>query len=446
MAFSNPITGGQGALVRPAIKSPNYVTGVSGWSINKNGSAEFNNIVIRGGTVISGTALYYNGTPALGNLFVSISATAGTDSFGNAYVKGVGLYGAAGTLTAKDTAGNQVFLSGSIPVNGLLASLPGMALQPVGNTGDAASIGALNPGGGADLGLILTSPSPNTGGTPGTDFAQIYLTGPYSSVNTDITLSATNINLDTVVINNGDIQVLAGDQVNIGSSGSGAAFASKGAATTTDLLSARVGADTNSRYVINHAGEMLWGAGGGSAVDVRAYRPATDTWKIDDANNAQISFLNGSVDQGRGAQSFQTVTANIGVTPAGTEITIMTLPSMTFVDGRAYRVDLWGLQQSTSTADTYFLHQFRKGTGTGGTLYKGQMRVRTLNGTTINNPVNLSFYLVNNSGANITTTTTWTASCAVGAGGVFAATSGNQASATIIDVGLATQYPGQAIS
>lgn len=50
VAFSNPITGGQGALVRPAIKSPNFLTGVSGWSIKKDGSAEFNNVVIRGTT------------------------------------------------------------------------------------------------------------------------------------------------------------------------------------------------------------------------------------------------------------------------------------------------------------------------------------------------------------------------------------------------------------
>lgn len=48
MAFSNPITGGQGALVRPAIKSPNYVPGVTGWTINRDGSAEFNDVVIRG--------------------------------------------------------------------------------------------------------------------------------------------------------------------------------------------------------------------------------------------------------------------------------------------------------------------------------------------------------------------------------------------------------------
>lgn len=47
MAFSNPITGGQGALLRPAIKSPDYVAGVSGWTINRDGSAEFADLTIR---------------------------------------------------------------------------------------------------------------------------------------------------------------------------------------------------------------------------------------------------------------------------------------------------------------------------------------------------------------------------------------------------------------
>lgn len=48
MQFPNPITGAQGALVYPRIKSPNYVAGVSGWSIEKDGSAEFNDVVVRG--------------------------------------------------------------------------------------------------------------------------------------------------------------------------------------------------------------------------------------------------------------------------------------------------------------------------------------------------------------------------------------------------------------
>ncbi len=87
--FSSPVVGGGGALIRPSAHSPGYVHGTTGWSINKDGSAEFNNIVIRGGTVVSGTALYYSGTPALGNLVLSISPAAGIDPYGNAYPAGI---------------------------------------------------------------------------------------------------------------------------------------------------------------------------------------------------------------------------------------------------------------------------------------------------------------------------------------------------------------------
>lgn len=47
MTFSNPIVGGV-TLIRPAIQSPDYIAGSSGWSINKDGSAEFNDVTIRG--------------------------------------------------------------------------------------------------------------------------------------------------------------------------------------------------------------------------------------------------------------------------------------------------------------------------------------------------------------------------------------------------------------
>lgn len=48
MGFSNPIIGGGGTLVREAIRSPDYVPGVSGWTINRDGSAEFNDVQVRG--------------------------------------------------------------------------------------------------------------------------------------------------------------------------------------------------------------------------------------------------------------------------------------------------------------------------------------------------------------------------------------------------------------
>lgn len=55
--FSNYLVTKTGSLVRTFIQSPNFVHLVSGWQIAKNGSAEFNNVLIRGaafiGTILS---------------------------------------------------------------------------------------------------------------------------------------------------------------------------------------------------------------------------------------------------------------------------------------------------------------------------------------------------------------------------------------------------------
>lgn len=178
--FENPLTAGT-VLVREQIQSQNYSPGNAGWVIKANGDAEFNSVVIRGGTVVSGLALYYDGAPAAGNLIMSISASAGTDAFGNAYVEGVGLYGSSGQLVAKDATGNTATLSGGLPPGGLLASLPGLALQPKDNAaGDPATLGALDPGTHTDFSLLMTSPSPVVGGLPGTDYSQINMVGRYS--------------------------------------------------------------------------------------------------------------------------------------------------------------------------------------------------------------------------------------------------------------------------
>lgn len=52
MPFGNPIVSGT-TLVRSAIRSPDYVAGVSGWSINRDGSAEFNDVEVRGELLVS---------------------------------------------------------------------------------------------------------------------------------------------------------------------------------------------------------------------------------------------------------------------------------------------------------------------------------------------------------------------------------------------------------
>lgn len=101
MQFTDDVAAGT-VLVRPALQSPDYVTGVSGWAVKVDGSAEFNDITIRGGTTVSGTALYYDGTPALGSLFLAIAAAAGTDTYGNPYNAG---------LTIGNNAQRQVHLT-----------------------------------------------------------------------------------------------------------------------------------------------------------------------------------------------------------------------------------------------------------------------------------------------------------------------------------------------
>lgn len=59
MSFGNPIVGGV-TLVRPAIQSPNFITTVSGWSINKDGTVEFNDAVIRGSLSAGGGVVLLN--------------------------------------------------------------------------------------------------------------------------------------------------------------------------------------------------------------------------------------------------------------------------------------------------------------------------------------------------------------------------------------------------
>lgn len=95
MGFRNPVVAGV-ELVRAAIQSADYVTGVSGWSIFQNGDAEFNGIIIRGADVVDSTQLFYNGPPALGNLMASISPTSGTDQYGNDFQLGIVGYDTGG--------------------------------------------------------------------------------------------------------------------------------------------------------------------------------------------------------------------------------------------------------------------------------------------------------------------------------------------------------------
>lgn len=98
MAFGNDVVGGI-TLVRPAIQSANYVPGVSGWSINRDGSAEFASGTFRGPVIVI--------DPVTGNVLASIGAN-GNISGQNVYATGDVIIGSTSVLAAITAAGRGV--------------------------------------------------------------------------------------------------------------------------------------------------------------------------------------------------------------------------------------------------------------------------------------------------------------------------------------------------
>jgi len=86
--FSNPVVGGIGTLIRDFIQSVNFVTGISGWRISRNGDVEFNAGTFRG-VITSGGLFIYAGPPVFGNLIAAIAPLAGVDPYGNSYGQGL---------------------------------------------------------------------------------------------------------------------------------------------------------------------------------------------------------------------------------------------------------------------------------------------------------------------------------------------------------------------
>lgn len=348
--FRNSILAGV-TLIRSAIRSPNFVTGVSGWTINQDGSAEFNNLTIRGTfngnnfLISSAGIFFYSGTPGLGNMTGSWAPVAGTDAFGNAYPLGLKIYSSFGNLVLGPTDGDLLSTGSS----GATVRIGDGELDFKANPTDSSTATVIQNFGGPLLGSLT----------------------------------------------------LSSGQQNVSDQAAFLALVTKATGTDPQVL-------------------------------MRAYA------------GGQISVMNDTVDVGRGIRSQVSITANVtGITT--TETVLMTIPSMTFKNGRAYRVTLWGLAQST-TASTYFLYRLRAGSAsTTGTIYKDQMRVPVLSTASTNSAVGLVVTLVNQSGADITTAVTWTGSVAAGTG-VFAASAGNVATATVEDVGLASQWPGQPIT
>lgn len=94
MIPGNPVVGGT-VLRIPAIQSPNFVAGVSGWFIGADGAAEFDDITLRGAYVGTDYTFDPDGAfwfdPVTGSLIISDAAADGT-AFGSPYLAGTTVY------------------------------------------------------------------------------------------------------------------------------------------------------------------------------------------------------------------------------------------------------------------------------------------------------------------------------------------------------------------
>lgn len=155
MAFSNPILGGGGNLIRQAIKSPDFLAGLAGWRIAKDGSAEFNDVTVRGRLEMGPDGANIDRNQAYSSLnggVVDGTAWEGPDPLGTGQRAVIAMY--------DDSASSGIFWNSYVDIFGDTVEIEGRAgVFLVGNvdTSDDLDVGGnVDIIGGLDVGQIAT--------------------------------------------------------------------------------------------------------------------------------------------------------------------------------------------------------------------------------------------------------------------------------------------------
>lgn len=265
MSFDDPIVGGT-VLRTPAIQSPNFSLGppLVGWAIYQNGQAYFGDVTASGSitaTVFDGTnftidssgIFFYSGTPAAGNLLLSIANAAGTDTYGNTYPEGSSFTAAGKSVVTGITGGSPLIYF----ISGLADITNGAALQDivqgVGN-GAYEFLQILSAEDTTQNDLVLTGYAASS--KDGTTRANITHQYKDSSGVFHILFQASSTGIS--------IPVALGIE-------NTATFTE--AASSTVALQSLVTGDPDARFVLTTAGAMAWGPGS-AATDVTLARTA----------------------------------------------------------------------------------------------------------------------------------------------------------------------------
>lgn len=144
------------------------------------------------------------------------------------------------------------------------------------------------------------------------------------------------------------------------------------------------------------------------------------------------------VDRGRGLMNYTAIVANTG-TVTTTETVAITTPSTAFLAGRAYKVIIKGLAQSSVAADRVQMH-VRK-TNVSGAVYLDTMSTIVIPANTTNVLFDTHNIIKNATGSTITAALVLTYVRQAGTGNArIAADATNPAYVTIEDIGLAADY------
>ncbi len=256
MPWQHAIAGGQGNLIATSFQSPNFQHLLQGWQVARDGSAEFNNLTIRGtffGTdfiINSAGAFFYSGTPAHGNLIISVTTAAGTDSFGNAYKADISVYGSNNSYL-------QLLVS-ALPFLARLVLGTGNAFEatPATILGGVLGVGSTsNP--------FLEIDGPTVSGSPASQaFMQLFSAAENLSAEAQWYVQVG----DTTATKHGIISIFP-DSITM-QAGTGAGPAIKVAAANNVTITAGTPASptivtTDTWHVIGQPGEPAFGAGFG---------------------------------------------------------------------------------------------------------------------------------------------------------------------------------------
>jgi hypothetical protein len=275
-------------------RSPNYVAGVSGWTINQDGSVEFNNGVFRGSLTDSGMFVY-NGVGAAGNppIFSITKPGETVDPFGNAVVAdAVTTYNAFGAvincLSMLKAAFFQYFDNGSAVQGGLILSIASNSgTDPVGAAAYPAGLFGIDPVFGDSMSVVganigLSQVAYTRAADVLAHTASGVTTNPYLLVDAPEQTAAGHIQMLLQGFSpDGSssppqllIGTVSGSAVLTPTSSAGMEVQGgsglpvlqlQASAATVQAISAKVAADTNNRIQIRADGLINWGSGAAPA-------------------------------------------------------------------------------------------------------------------------------------------------------------------------------------